>query len=147
MPRGYERTNRRRWRCTEPVVDHTPQLSTVRPVARGQLRPGTVVWAHIPYAEIDAEKTRPAVIQSVKGRDVTLFPASSASSRHRFPAAYVELRDLHIAGLPRPTGVRRRQVTVDLIEIVDIAGTLGDRDRHQLLGPPDQSCAAAGDAA
>jgi hypothetical protein len=139
--------DRGRWRCGEPAVDQTPQLSTVRRIPRGQLRPGTVVWAHIPFAEVDAEKTRPAVVESVTGRDVTLLPASSASSRHRFPAEYVELRDVHTAGLRRPTGIRRRRVTVDLIEIVVIAGALGDRDRHQLLGAPDQGCAVPGDAA
>lgn len=118
----------RRWRVSSDEHDQVPDLATVRPVAKGRLLPGVVVWAHVPFAEVETEKTRPAVIKSVSGRNVTILPASSATSRHRFPARYAELRDPRDAGLSRPTGIRRREVTVDLIEIISIIGILSDAD-------------------
>jgi hypothetical protein len=29
-------------------------------VAKKKLQPGVVVWAHVPFEELDADKTRPA---------------------------------------------------------------------------------------
>jgi hypothetical protein len=150
MPSGYRRHARDgiRQRAVEPDVARLPNLSAVRPVAKTQLRPGVVVWAHIPFVEVDTEKTRPAIVKATVGRQVTLLPATSAASRHRFPSQYVELRELRPAGLSRPTGVQRREVTIDLIEIVDIVGTLSDDDLSTLLDPPAHALAAAsGDAA
>src|SRR5436309_3562480 len=49
-----------------------------KPVAKSRLRPGVVVWAHVPYVEQEGWKTRPAVVVSVDGRNVSLFPGSSA---------------------------------------------------------------------
>jgi hypothetical protein len=123
-------------------------LTTVHPVARRLLLPGTVVFAHVPYAETDDEKGRPAVVKVTVGREVTILPGSSALSRRRFPALYVELRDLDTAGLWRPTGVRLREVTVDRIEIVHILGRLSDFDMTRLLpSPGDLFGPGGGDAA
>jgi hypothetical protein len=87
----------------------------------------------VPYAEVDDEKTRPAVVKCVVGRQVIILPGFSAASRFRFPTKYVELRDLDAAGLYRPTGVRRKEVTVDRIEIIDVAGHLSDFDMAAVL--------------
>jgi hypothetical protein len=99
------------------------------------LVPGAVVWAHVPFAEIDEFKTRPAVVVEIVGREVTILPATSSSSRSGYPTEYVELRDLNAAGLNRPTGVRLRETTVDIIEIVDVVGRLSDIDRKAILSP------------
>jgi hypothetical protein len=129
-------------------TNRVPHLTTVRPVARGRLVPGAVVWAHVPFAEGDAEKTRPTVVKATVGRQVTILPASGAVSRFRFPTKYVELRDLHAAGLSWSTGVRRHEVTLDVIEIIAIVGQLSDFDMTAVL---PSSCyreaARGGDAA
>jgi len=103
----------------------------------------------VPFPDAEGEKTRPAVIRKVVGRDVTILPASGATSRHRFPARYAELRDLHDAGLRRPTGVRRREVTVDLIEIIGIVGMLSPADMASVfdLGSCPSAAVGRGDAA
>jgi hypothetical protein len=77
---------------------------------------------------MDEDKTRPAVVKSLSDRSVVLRPVSSALSRYRFPARHTELTDPDVAGLHRPTGVQRREVTVDLIELLQIVGALSERD-------------------
>lgn len=125
----------RRWRVAPPSTPRPgPDLSVVRPIAKTRLRPGVVVWAHVPFEDADGEKARPAVVRSVAGRDVTVLPGSSALSRYRFPGRYVELTDLDAAGLARPTGIRRRAVTVDIVEIIDVVGALGRLDAAAVLG-------------
>lgn len=124
-----------------------PNLATVRPIPRNQLQTGTVIWAHIPYAEIDDEKTRPAIVHSVNGRSVTVHPATTSVTRRRYPNRYVELIDLTGTGLRRATGVQVRPMTIDAIEIINIAGHLSDTDHDRLLEASRHPRLAPGDAA
>lgn len=136
----------RRWRSCPTGPDRTLSLAVVKPVAKSQLVKGVVAWARVPFEEIDADKVRPVVIKSFDGTHVTVLPATSAASRHRFPDRYVELRDLIDAGLSRPTGVRKgREVLIDLIDVLGIVGQLSENDIHALLGtvPPDLRLRAA----
>jgi len=142
-PRTNPRTSRHHVEPTCP----TPNLTAVRPVARNQLRPGTVIWAHIPYAEIDEEKTRPAIVQSVCGHSVTVHPATTSVARRRYPNRYVELIDLTGTGLRRATGVQVRPLTIDTMEIVNIAGHLSDADHDRLLEVSCHPSLAPSDAA
>jgi hypothetical protein len=87
----------------------------------------------VPFAETDNFKTRPAVIKAIVGREVTILSASSSSSRSRYPTEYAELRDLDVAGLNRPTGVRRREITIDIIEVVVVVGRLSDIDMKSVF--------------
>jgi hypothetical protein len=112
-----------------------PNLAKVCPIARGRLVPGIVVCAHVPFAEGGAWKTRPAIVKALDGWQVTVLPAYSSASRLRFPHLYVELRDLYVAGLSRPTGVRRQEVAIDVIEIIDVVGQLSDVDMRAVLPP------------
>jgi hypothetical protein len=41
------------------------------------------------------------------------------------------------AGLHRATGVRLAEVTLDLIDVVSVAGALGPEDQRALTGAPD----------
>ncbi|HVM09184.1 MAG TPA: type II toxin-antitoxin system PemK/MazF family toxin [Acidimicrobiales bacterium] len=107
-------------------------LASVKPAPRNRLTFGAVIWAHIPFAEVDAEKTRPAVVVELDGSSVTVLPATSAASRLRFPNRHVEIDDLASAGLRRPTGIRLRTVRIDLIEIIDVVGTLAAVDAARL---------------
>ena len=52
--------------------------------------------------------------------------------RHQRPG-YVEIKHWQAAGLPRPTGVRPSSLTVDYLEIVNIAGDLANEDAAALL--------------
>jgi len=105
----------------DPKVLH---MNTVQRIPRTQLKPGTVVWAHVPYADGTGEKSRPAVVLSRQGRDIELLPATTSNRRHRFPGRYVEIRDLESAGLNRATGVSLQPVVADVIEIISITGSL-----------------------
>ena len=116
-------------RQSPPVVS----LSTVRRVPRKRLTPGTVIWAHVPFEETEGEKTRPAVVIDLRGRDVVILPGTTAPARKRLGPRYVEVTDLDAAGLYRPTGIRLSEVVVDLIEIIDIVGTLSDPDASRIL--------------
>lgn len=99
-------------------------MSVVRRIPRTQLTPGTVVWAHVPFADGTGEKSRPAVVLSRQGRDIELLPATTSMRRHDYPHKYVEIEDLESAGLNRATGVSLRPVVVDIIEIISITGSL-----------------------
>jgi len=116
-------------RQSPPVVN----LSTVRRIPRTRLSPGTVVWARVPFEDTEGEKTRPAVIIDLRGRDVVILPGTTAPARKRLGPRYVEVTDLDAAGLYRPTGIRRAEVVIDLIEIIDIVGTLSDVDASRIL--------------
>ncbi len=125
----------RRWHHSQSR-EHFPRLACIEPVAKGQLNPGTVVWAHVPFRELDDEKTRPAVVHSVRGRTVHLLAGSSSLTRRRYPDLYAEVADLAEAGLRRPTGVRRSVLfTVDLADVLSIAGQLADADAESVFAP------------
>jgi hypothetical protein len=130
----------RRWRQIGwPVRRHqAPLLSG--PIARNRLRPGLVVWAHIPFVDRAGWKTRPTIVVSVNREKVCVLPAYSTPSRWRFASRYVELRDLDQCRLPRRTGVRLRPIMIDAIEIVSVAGELNpdDWDRISLLAASDR---------
>jgi hypothetical protein len=110
-----------------------PNLSRFEPVPKCRLVRGAVVWAHIPFEEGEGEKTRPAVVIERRGRNVVLKPATTSSSWRRYPHRYVEIQDIGVAGLRRPTAVRSDQVIVDLIEIVDLVGRLSEEDAVAVL--------------
>ena len=114
--------------------DRVPRLAVVRPVAKTALTRGTVVWAHIPFEETDDYKLRPVVVSHLAGRDVTVYPGTTSDKRHRYPWGYRELTELDSAGLGRATGVRLEPITIDVIDIVTIAGALGPDDRAAVLG-------------
>jgi len=125
MSRHYTpRKNRRNGTVTPSRDRKVVPMSIVRRIPRTQLTPGTVVWAHVPFADGTGEKSRPAVVLSRQGRDVELLPATTSMRRHRYPGQYVEIEDLESAGLNRATGVSLRPVIVDIIEIISITGSL-----------------------
>ena len=126
----------RRWRQMPPERRFSwSKLFRAKPVAASRLLPGIVVWARVPYAEVDNWKTRPAVVKNVVGRQVTLLPGTSSTSRFRFPSQYVEVAWPIDCGLTRPTGFRRQEVIVDIVEVDDIVGALDASARAALLPP------------
>jgi hypothetical protein len=92
-----------------------------------------VVWAHVPFEDVDGEKTRPAVVVRRQGRQVELLPGTTSHTRWVHVGRYVEIEDLAEAGLTRSTGVRRSSVVVDLIEVIEIVGALSDDDALEIL--------------
>jgi hypothetical protein len=96
-----------------------------------RLVPGAVVWARVPFSDRDEYKIRPAVVCSVVGHSVTIRPCTTAPHRHWYGVLDVE--DPGAAGLRRPTGVRRRAITVDILDIVGTAGCLSDDDAGRVL--------------
>jgi len=125
MSRHYTPKKRRHNEAVAPSRDRKViPMSIVRRIPRTQLTPGTVVWAHVPFADGTGEKSRPAVVLSRQGRDIELLPATTSMRRHRYPDQYVEIQDLESAGLGRATGVCLRPVVVDILEIIPITGSL-----------------------
>ena len=117
-------------------------LTSVRAPARTRLTFGAVVWAHIPFQEEPTEKTRPAIVIELDGPSVAVLPATSAVSRLRFRDRHVEIDDLGSAGLRRPTGIRLRRVKIDVIDVIDIVGTLAFDDIDRLAQRLELSNAA-----
>lgn len=105
-----------------------PNLALVQPIARRALETGTVVWAHVPYETLDGEKTRPAVVIEVRGREVVVAPGTTSRRAAEFPHRYLPIADLEAAGLTRRTWLVNRVVVIDLIELVSISGRLGELD-------------------
>jgi len=136
----YMQKNRSRKRGNEksPTAHRkVVPMSVVRPVPLNQLHPGTVVWAHIPFADGTGEKARPAVVRSTNGREIELLPATTSTARFDAPG-YSQIIDLDTAGLHRRTTVHHRTVTVDRIEIINITGRVAAHDAAQLgLPTPD----------
>jgi hypothetical protein len=122
------------WQIGTFRQDRIPHLTVVRPVAKTALTPGSVVWAHIPYEENAGWKLRPVVVSHTFGRDVVVFPASTAETRFRYPWAYRELTDLAPAGLRAGTGVHLGPITIDWMDIVSVVGLLGRDDRAAVIG-------------
>lgn len=113
-------------------------VTRLRIVPRNRLHPGTVVWVHIPFEDVQGDKIRPAIVLRCTGRDVVLLPCTTSVRRHQRPG-YLEIKHWQAAGLTRPTGVRRASLTVDYLEIVNIVGDLADEDAGALL--PASDCA------
>lgn len=133
----------RRWHHNDRR-ERLPRLTCVEPVAKGRLRPGAVVWAHVPFRELDEEKTRPAVVHSIRGHIVTVLAGSSSLNRRRFAGLYVELADLAAAGLRRPTGVRRSVLfTVDLSDVISLVGHLASIDMEAVFAPGPRTTLAS----
>lgn len=125
-------SGRRRRRGDESGAGSPINLTGVSPVPLGRLEPGVVVWAHVPFADMTAEKSRPAVVVCRRGRDVTLRPITS-STRRFVLRDHIEVIDLEAAGLGRRSAVLEREVTVDRIEITSICGELSEADRARAL--------------
>lgn len=133
MKRAYTEKQRKYNSCRtlEPKRKVIP-MSIVKPVPLTRLLPGTVVWAHIPFADGTGEKSRPAVVIGTDSRDITLLPGTTSIRRLDLRGGYLEITDLDTAGLTRPTGVSRRPVIVDKIEIIMICGELAGDDAEGL---------------
>ena len=114
--------------------DRMPRLTVVRPVAKTALTPGTVVWAHISFEDSDGWKLRPVVVSHTSGREVVVYRGTTADTRFRYAWSYRELTDLASAGLRRATGIYLEPITIDLIDIVGVAGELGPDDRFAVFG-------------
>lgn len=121
-------------------------MSVVRPVPLNRLLPGTVVWAHVPFADGTGEKARPAIVRSTNGREIELLPATTSAAR--FGAhGYCQILDLDSAGLDRRSTVRCEAVTVDRIEIISITGHLAAHDAARLGLPSADQAWEGNDAA
>ena len=136
----------RRWRQTAPST-LSPCRQTKRLGWSRRLRPGAVVWAHVPYEESAQYKTRPAVVITHAGRTATLLPLSSTASRFRYPDRFTEITDTFSAGLLRRCAVRHRPVTLGVIDIVSVAGQLTRRDWAAVLSVHAKACNANARAA
>ena len=121
--------NKRRERWAKPAAGRRlPKLAVVEIVPMNRLRLGLVVWAHVPFQDDDGEKTRPAIVVRTADRTVELLPVTTSQARFRRPHQHVEIGDLDIAGLDRPSAAQLRTVSVDRIELVHIVGELSDTD-------------------
>ena len=142
-PRPNHRTTKR---VDAELTCPFPKLATVQPVPRNQLRPGTVVWAHIPFAESDEEKTRPAIVRSISGRSVTVHPVTTSATRRRYPGRYVELTGLTGTGLhDRPASASAPSPSTP--SRINIAGHLSDIDHDRVLQASNHNSVATRDAA
>lgn len=136
MSRDYDnhpRSGKRRRSIRQPKPQvRPPNLTSVKPVPASQLTFGTVVWAHIPFAECSGHKTRPAVVVAADRHHAALLPGFTGAKRLHYPDRYLELTDLDAAGLLRPTGLRLEAVCLERLEIINISGALDPDDADAL---------------
>lgn len=107
------------------------RLTAVRPVAKNGLRPGVVVWAHVPFAGGNGT-LRPAVVTTRHGRTVVVQPITARPYRLTQPG-YRPLLRWEEAGLVRRSAVRLLAVPIALADVVSIVGALQAED---LCAPP-----------
>ncbi len=112
-----------------PVID----LTKVVPVPMNRLTEGTVILARVPYSDCADDKPRPVIVLGTRGRVVIALPCTTRPHR-RAMRDHVELDDLAEAGLSRPTGVSRRPITLDRIDLIQIEGKLSERDWAAVVG-------------
>ncbi len=147
QPRRLRNVGKRRWRNGAMVakrdLEQGHAVMRVTTVPRNRLRLGTVVMARVPFAsergsEVDPsperDKVRPVVVVGVSRDGCICRPCTSAASRHRYPAAHTELEDLDSAGLPRATGVKRRELVVPFGDCFTVCGVLAESDLERLFG-------------
>lgn len=119
-----------------------PQMARVEVVAMNRLRPGVVVWGHIPFADGDGEKTRPAVVITTSGSDVELLPVTTKPGWYRTNGHHIEIRNGIAAGLDRNSSVRLRPVVVDRLEVLNVVGQLTTSDLAAVLARLDRVTAS-----
>lgn len=115
------------------------ELRDVRPVPKNSLRPGVLVWAHVPYEGEAFGKLRPAmVVRRVDRHTVVVHPITSklfgGSARRSVPIV-----EWAAAGLERASLVCRREVALPLVDLTSIIGELLPLDREtalRALAPP-----------
>jgi hypothetical protein len=110
------------------------RLNCPQPPAKAALRPGTVVWAEIPFADGSGTKTRPAVVIERARRYVVVRPVTSAPKRARYARTQTELSGWKSAGLSRPSAVQSRLVELDRSAVGDVVGVLAGADRTAIIG-------------
>src|SRR5438445_4055037 len=86
------------------------ELRAAHAVARTALRPGTVAWAWVAFADAPGmHKARPVVVREVAGHRVRVHRVTSSTKESvRQSSLYVALDDWGAAGLTRPCVVDRR---------------------------------------
>lgn len=100
-----------RYEHATPKASKTKSLSTINVIALNRLHPGTFVLAQVPFDDDDHKfKTRPAIIRSVTGLDITIHPCYSRP----------RLNAIEIVRAQRTSYVTPLTVTVDQLCIVDI---------------------------
>jgi hypothetical protein len=105
----------------------------VEVVPQGASRPGVVVRAHVPFDDAMDHKTRPVVVVGVEGHEVLCHKCTSTDRRFDLKARYVQVVDLLAAGLTRATRIELKIVRLDLSEITNVFGELGESDLANLL--------------
>jgi hypothetical protein len=138
--RGGARTQGRSGRADARRSWPVPGTShkAIKPPALSSLEAGTVVLAHVPFAERDDWKTRPAVILTVGDRAVVVQPVTSSWTRGAFGC--LELADWSDAGLSRPCALMRRSVNLDRrLDLISVIGHLSARDWESVVAwlPPE----------
>lgn len=109
-------------------------LTCVHRVADRNLEIGAVLWAHVPFEDIDGSKLRPVVVVDRVRNGVVVHPFTT-SLRRLARRDHVEIDDLDTAGLDRPCGVNvARLVELARGEVVSRVGALsvGDFVRVQV---------------
>ena len=132
--RPHRESAERHARQREKVV---ASLRGAKPVPQGRLRPGVVAYAQVPFADGSGWKSRPVVIVSTGGREVTVRPITTA--RQWKPGSnptHVAVHDWERAGLSRPSAVSSRTVVLDRMAVTGLVGELSDGDRAAVLKAP-----------
>jgi mRNA-degrading endonuclease toxin of MazEF toxin-antitoxin module len=98
----------------------------VKPVALRNLQPGTVVYAHVPFADGTGSKARPAVVLRADTHTVDVAPITSRDRRDH--PAYTGLSSWRGAGLSRPSFAARQVIQIPRSAVYSVVGTLTDDD-------------------
>lgn len=109
------------------------------------IRPGDVVVVPFPYADVLAEKKRPAAVIATIPERGLLWIAMITSAGNEPWSGDVPIRDLVSAGLPKPSVVRPAKIAcISAERLIRRAGMLSHAEKeavmkciHRILAPAD----------
>lgn len=108
MGKTYRRAERHQRHDKPPKAKN---MAATNIIALNRLHPGTFVIAHIPFDDdVAAFKTRPAIVNTINGRNITVHPCYSRP----------RLNAIEIVRANRTSYVTPQTVTIDQLDIVDI---------------------------
>lgn len=128
--RDFDEAHHRKIRKDRAIRNGKKDL---KPIAVNQLKPCRIIDAWIPFVDSEEYKRRPAVVVNANKHDVEVLPITSSLGHRRLKTPIHVLEDWEEAGLPRPSGLQNRKVTIPRSDVLAVTGTLQGNDRSKFF--------------
>lgn len=120
MRRTTKRDRERTARSRRQKPDRA-NLATIRAIPLSALTPGVIAWGRVPFTEMDDSKTRPCLVVSRTGREVTVAGIFSSEAARRHILA-IPVEDAIHPSINRRSVILARPLVVDPMDLYQIIG-------------------------